>query len=233
MNAIPHHILIVDDDDRLRALLGQFLGDQGYLTTLAQDAAEARAVMQALVPDMLVLDVMMPGERGTTLAAELRAKDGPPVLLLTALGEPEDRIGGLEAGADDYLVKPFEPKELLLRLRNILARTAKPVESGRALRFGQFTFQPATGKLLQAGAPVYLTTGELECLRALAEAKGQPVTREKLAEASMENSAGNERSVDVQINRLRKKIEPNPGKPLYIQTVRHAGYALITDGYAS
>lgn len=231
--SIPHHILVVDDDDRLRALLGQFLDDQGYLTTLASSAAEAREVMHALTPDMLVLDVMMPGERGTSLAAELRSKDGPPVLLLTALGEPQDRIGGLEAGADDYLVKPFEPKELLLRLRNILSRTVKPVEVDRILRFGQFMFHPASGKLTQQGEPIYLTTAELGFLRMLADAKGQPVTREKLAEASAENSVGNERSVDVQINRLRKKIEPNPSKPLYIQTVRHAGYALITDGYAS
>lgn len=233
MNPTPHHILVVDDDDKLRALLGRFLGEQGFATTLAADAAEARAVMEVLSPDMIVLDVMMPGERGTALAQDIRKNAGPPVLLLTALGEPEDRIGGLEAGADDYLVKPFQPKELVLRLKNILARTVRPEETGRALRFGNFTFHPVQGKLLQGDEPVYLTTSELGCLRALAEAKGQPVSREKLAEASMETAAGNERSVDVQINRLRKKIEQNPSKPLYIQTVRHAGYALVMDGYAT
>lgn len=230
---VQPHILVVDDDDKLRALLGQFLGDQGFATTLAADAAEARAVMAMLAPDIVVLDVMMPHERGTILAAELRAQQGPPVLLLTALGEAEDRIGGLEAGADDYLVKPFQPKELVLRIRNIIARTAKPVAHERGVRFGEFTFHAGAGKLLHHAEPVYLTTSELGCLRALAEAKGQPVSREKLAEASMEAHGGNERSVDVQINRLRKKIEANPSKPLYIQTVRHAGYALVMDGYAS
>lgn len=232
MAPTPHHILVVDDDDKLRALLGQFLGDQGFIVTLAESAAEARGTMRILTPDVVVLDVMMPGERGTVLAAELRAANAAPVLLLTALGEPEDRIGGLEAGADDYLVKPFQPKELVLRLRNIIARTAKPVQQDRTWRFGRFSFHPGSGKLLKMGEPIYLTTSELGCLRALAEAKGQPVSREKLAEASMESAGGNERSVDVQINRLRKKIEENPGKPLYIQTVRHAGYALIMDSYA-
>ncbi len=227
------HILVVDDDDKLRALLAQFLGDQGFHVTAASSAADAREAMRYLTPDALVLDVMMPGERGTALAQELRTHNGPPVLLLTALGEPDDRIGGLEAGADDYLVKPFQPKELVLRLKNILSRPAPKETTERAIRFGEFTFSTQSGKLMKREEPVYLTTSELGCLRALAEAKGQPVSRERLAEASMEAHAGNERSVDVQINRLRKKIEANPGKPLYIQTVRHAGYALVMDGYGT
>ncbi len=233
MNSLAPHILIVDDDDKLRALLVQFLRAEGFITTAAEHADEARAVLQLLTPDMVVLDVMMPRERGTVLAKQLRDADGPPVLLLTALGEAEDRIGGLESGADDYLVKPFQPKELLLRIRNILSRTQKPVSEARAVRFGAFIFHPHSGKLVQNDVPVYLTSSELGCLRALAEAAGKPVSREILADASMEAHGGNARSVDVQINRLRKKIEANPSKPLYIQTVRHAGYALIMDGYAS
>jgi two-component system, OmpR family, phosphate regulon response regulator OmpR len=233
MNAIAPHILIVDDDDKLRALLVQFLNAEGFITTAAAHAQEARDILQLLTPDMVVLDVMMPHERGTVLAKQLRDGAGPPVLLLTALGEAEDRIGGLESGADDYLVKPFQPKELLLRIRNILSRTQKPVPVQRAVRFGAFVFYPHSGKLLHGDNPMYLTSSELGCLRALVEAEGKPVSRDILADASMEAHGGNARSVDVQINRLRKKIEANPSKPLYIQTVRHAGYALIMDGYVS
>lgn len=227
--SIPAHILVVDDDDRLRALLVQFLIQAGFIVSEAANAPEARAHMQALAADLLVLDVMMPGERGTTLAAELRRAGGPPVLLLTAMGSPEDRIEGLEAGADDYLTKPFEPKELVLRIRNILARTRPRAEETRHIRFGAFQFDPASGKLSTHGGPVYLTGSETACLRLLVEADGKPVSRDRLAEYAGESGSGNARSVDVQINRLRKKIETNPGKPVYIQTVRHAGYALIRD----
>lgn len=230
-HSLPAHILIVDDDDKLRLLLDQFLSSQGFITTTAENAKHARMVLELLTPDLIVLDVMMPEEKGTTLARELRSRKGPPVLLLTALGESEDRIGGLEAGADDYVVKPFEPKELVLRIKNILSRTQKPEANGeKTMRFGAFSFTPTSGKLMRGEEVIYLTTSELGCLRALAEAAGAPVSREQLAATSMETHGGNERSVDVQINRLRKKIEANPSKPIYIQTVRHAGYALMIEG---
>lgn len=221
---IPAHILVVDDDDKLRALLEQFLTRAGFLVSTAANAKEARELLAVFTVDMLVLDVMMPGERGTVLAKELRSGHGAPVLLLTAMDQAADRIEGLEAGADDYLTKPFEPKELVLRIQNILARIRPKDGAPRGLRLGEFTFDVISGKLTRAGEPVYLTGAEIHCLRTLAEAGGEPVSREALAEAG-----GNERSTDVQINRLRKKIEANPGKPVYIQTIRHAGYALVTD----
>lgn len=226
MDAIPPHILVVDDDDKLRALLTQFLGKEGYIVSAAASAAEARAQLAVLEADLLVLDVMMPGERGTSLAKELRSGGGAPVLLLTAMAEPDDRIKGLEAGADDYLTKPFQPKELVLRINNILARTRPAGKAEPGLRFGEFLFLPESGKFTRAGEPVYLTTAEKACLAALAQAGGEPVDRETLATVG---AIGNARSVDVQINRLRKKIEANPSKPVYIQTVRHAGYALVVD----
>jgi two-component system phosphate regulon response regulator OmpR len=231
---VPPHVLIVDDDDKLRALLDQFLTTQGFITTVAESAKQARAVLELIVPDVIVLDVMMPEEKGTTLAKELRAQQGPPVLLLTALGESENRIEGLEAGADDYVTKPFEPKELVLRLKNMVSRTQKPAALRETiLHFGAFSFSPKGGKLMRGAEVIYLTSSELGCLRALAEAAGKPLSREQLAAASMETHGGNTRSVDVQINRLRKKIEANPSKPIYIQTVRHAGYALMIDTYAT
>jgi two-component system phosphate regulon response regulator OmpR len=225
------HILIIDDDDKLRSLLGQFLREQGYATTEASDSVAARAVMQSLTPDLVVLDVMMPGERGTVLAKELREKQSAPVVMLTALGDVQDRIDGLESGADDYLAKPFQPKELLLRIRNILDRTARPDTMSQAVGFGEFVFQVSSGSLLKGGEPVYLTTSEQACLRILVEARGQPVAREILAAATGDVGNSNERSIDVLINRVRKKIEANPSKPRYIQTVRHLGYTLVSDQY--
>ena len=228
MTPLPPHILIVDDDDKLRALLEQFLQKEGFITSAAASATDAREVMRVFTPDLLVLDVMMPGERGTVLAKELRASNAAPVLLLTAMAEPADRITGLESGADDYLTKPFEPKELVLRIKNILART-RPVPTPTLIRFGAFEFAPDSGTLTRAGEVLYLTSSEAQCLRVLAEAKGAAVSREYLAETVGDAGKGNARSVDVQINRLRKKIEANPGKPIYIQTIRHAGYALRVD----
>lgn len=221
-------VLVVDDDDKLRALLGAFLQEHGFQVAQAADTTEARTLLAARPFDAVVLDVMMPGERGTVLAAELRAAGGPPVLHLSALGEGEDRIAGLEAGAQDYLAKPFMPKELLLRLRNICARSegAAPVPGG--VRFGAFVLDRATGQLACNGAPVYLTTAEQECLKILAATPGEAVSRDTLA-TLMPGGGGSARSVDVQINRLRKKIEPQPGRPVYIQTVRHLGYALMTE----
>lgn len=220
------HILVVDDDARLRDLLSQYLRDHDYVVTCASDANDARAKMQAFLYDMMIVDVMMPGETGKAFLQSL-PNDAPPALMLTALGESDDRIDGLESGADDYVVKPFEPKELLLRIQNILKRTMPAQEAPAKLAFGPFTFDVQTHQLLQEGEPVYLTSSELQCMDALAEHAGEPVSREQLVECtSSELKRTNERSVDVMINRLRKKIEPEPARPVYIQTVRHAGYVL-------
>lgn len=219
------HLLVVDDDDRLRALLQQYLGEQGYGVSTAANAREAEEVLAVLAVDAVVLDVMMPGETGLAFAARMQGS-APPILLLTARGEADDRIAGLEAGAADYLVKPFAPRELLLRIENLLRRKAAPVAAAVAPRmvFGQSVFDGAAGRLLVHGEPVYLTSSEVDCLRILAERAGTPVSREQMA--GLLGDVSNERSVDVQINRLRKKIEPNPARPIYLQTIRHAGYVL-------
>ncbi len=219
------HILVVDDDDRLRALLKQYLSESGYFVSTAANTAEAEEILRAFAVDLMVLDVMMPKETGLDFAARLRDRDRvPPILLLTARGEAEDRIEGLETGAADYLTKPFTPRELVLRMENILQRTAAANLGQRVLTFGPYRFELASGRLVGDGTHIYLTSSEMDCLRILAARAGTPVSREKIAELS--GDVSNERSVDVQINRLRKKIEPNPGKPIYIQTVRHAGYVL-------
>lgn len=218
------HILVVDDDDRLRALLTQYLGEQGYFVSGAANTREADALLEAFTADAIVLDVMMPGETGLEYALRRRA-DLPPVLLLTARGEVEDRIAGLEAGAADYLSKPFAPRELLLRLENMVKvrqQASSPV--ALSVSFGDCRFELAQGRLISDGQHVYLTSSEIDCLRILAERAGTPVSREEIA--SLMGDVSNERSVDVQINRLRKKIEPQPAKPIYLQTVRHAGYVL-------
>lgn len=222
------HVLVVDDDERLRALLRQYLGEQGFFVSTAGNTAEADEILAMFAIDGLVLDVMMPGESGLAYATRLKDREGaPPRLLLTARGEAEDRILGLEAGAQDYLAKPFVPRELLLRLTNMLAMKSAPREA--LVQFGEYRFELATNRLSRGGESVYLTSSESECLRLLAEAAGHALSREQLA-AKM-GDVTNARSVDVQINRLRKKIEPNPGKPIYLQTIRHAGYVLHADRY--
>ncbi len=218
------HILIVDDDARLRKLLRKYLEDQGWIVTAAKDAADARAKLAFFIFDLMILDVMMPGETGVDFAAAIRGADHvPPILMLTAMGEVGDRIRGLEAGADDYLPKPFEPRELVLRIRNILGRTQVRPQA-RALSFGEFSYLPSEATLTRDGQPVYLTESEAMLLAALAASAGIAVSRTALAESIGERA--NERSVDVQVTRLRKKIEPEPGKPVYIQTVRGEGYLL-------
>ena len=220
------HILVVDDDTRLRGLLRQFLMDHGYVVTCAASAEEARAKMQVFVYDLMVVDVMMPQESGKEFIARL-AKDAPPALMLTALGEQQDRISGLEAGADDYVTKPFDPKELLLRIQNILKRTQNESQPNQSVVFGPFSFDLQTKQLAQNGQPIYLTGSEQLCMEALARQAGDPLTRDHLAQlTASEGRPANERSVDVMINRLRKKIEPESARPRYIQTVRHAGYVL-------
>ncbi len=228
MNAPAPHILVVDDDERLRALVSKYLGGEGFFVSTAANTTEAEELLAVFAVDALVLDVMMPGETGLAYAARLRErKVAPPILLLTARGEVEDRIEGLEAGASDYLAKPFAPKELLLRLNNLVARAREVRAAKTSLRFGEYRFDPAQGRLMKGEEPIYLTSSEIDCLRILAQSAGSPVTREAMATAL--GDVTNERSVDVQINRLRKKIEPQPGKPIYLQTIRHAGYVLYAD----
>ena len=223
------HILVVDDDTRLRGLLQKYLTDNGYVVATACDAADARAKLAALAVDMIVLDVMMPGEDGLSLTRSLRENGGPPILLLTAMGEVDDRIRGLECGADDYLSKPFEPRELLLRINSILRRVPRPVEVEvpRLLRLGAFTWDLGRCELRRGNDPIHLTTAENQLMVILAEMEGSTVSREDLA-ARTETDA-NSRAVDVQVTRLRRKLEDDPRSPRYLQTVRGMGYMLRPD----
>ncbi len=221
------HILVVDDDQRIRDLLGRFLRDRGYRVTTAENAEMARASMKNLAFDLIILDIMMPGEDGLSLARDLRSYSQIPILMLTARADAEDRISGLEAGVDDYLPKPFDPRELLLRLQNILKRRieAEPAPQ-QDVKFGNFTFNLARGELRADGETVKLTEMERNLLRFFAAKPGETVEREDLADLSGNES---ERSVDVQINRLRRKIEADPANPVYLQTVRGRGYIFYFD----
>ncbi len=219
------HILVVDDDARLRELLKKYLSEHGFLISVARDTREADELLRVLCVDAMVLDVMMPGETGLAYATRLREREqSPPILLLTAQGQADDRIAGLEAGAADYLAKPFAPKELLLRLENIVARARVATPVRHAVVFGQHRFEMDQGRLMIGDVPIYLTSSECDTLRILAQSAGVAVSRETIATTL--GDVQNERSVDVQINRLRKKIEPQPSKPIYLQTIRHAGYVL-------
>lgn len=224
------HILVVDDDDRLRDLLRRYLSENGFIVNSATDATDAEEKLASLAFDLVVLDIMMPGISGLEFAAKLREKGSrTPILLLTAMSESEDRINGLEVGADDYLTKPFEPRELLLRIRSILRRV--PQESlpeTEEVAFGEYVFDLKKGRLTRSGEPIHLTTQEHDILRLLAQQAGQPVSREQLAQAGG-FTTGNERSVDVQINRLRKKLESATGRPQHITTARGSGYLLQVD----
>jgi len=225
------HLLVVDDDRRIRALIARYLTGQGYRVTPAGTADEARAKLKALAFDLIILDVMMPGESGLEFAEKFREDSDVPILMLTARTETDDRVRGLEVGADDYLAKPFEPKELSLRIASILRRTIarsdEPVvASVPSVRFGAYTFNLERGELRQGDELIRLTDRERVMLRLLANAAGDPVTRETLATVGGGN---NERTVDVQINRLRRKIEMDPANPLYLQTARGAGYRLMLD----
>jgi two-component system phosphate regulon response regulator OmpR len=220
------HLLVVDDDERLRGLLRRYLAENGFRITLAADAAEARLKLKSLDYDLLIVDVMMPGENGFDLTESLKAERRVPILLLTAMAEAEDRIRGLEQGADDYLAKPFEPRELVLRIRNILARASQAAAPDEA-RFGGFRFDLKRAELWRGDDPVHLTTAEASLLAALAGQAGMPVSRERLAEEAQ--FSGNIRTVDVQMTRLRRKIERDPKFPRYLQTVRGVGYVLKPD----
>jgi two-component system phosphate regulon response regulator OmpR len=219
------HLLLVDDDRRILELLSRYLADHGFRVTTANSAKNARARLDGLSFDLLVLDVMMPGESGLELARSIRAQSDVPILMLTARTEAVDRIAGLEIGADDYMPKPFEPRELLLRIGNILKRAeqpdSRPIE---AVRFGDFEFQLASGDLTRAGKPVRITDREREMLRVLSARPGETVPRQALAAPGINSS---ERAVDVQINRLRRKIERDPTDPAYLRTVRGIGYLLV------
>jgi two-component system, OmpR family, phosphate regulon response regulator OmpR len=225
------HLLVVDDDRRIRDLLSRFLLGEGYRVTTAESAAEARAKLAGLRFDLMILDVMMPGETGFEFARSLRqSSNGPisnvPILMLTARGEAESRIQGLEIGADDYVGKPFEPRELSLRVANILKRAREPsVPMVESVRFADFVFHLARGELRRGEEVVHLTDREREMMRTLAACPGATVPR--LALAGNGGTIG-ERAVDVQVNRLRRKIEHDPANPLLIQTVRGIGYRLVT-----
>jgi two-component system phosphate regulon response regulator OmpR len=224
------HILVVDDDVRLRGLLSRYLADQGFRVTTAADAADARDKLRFVHPDLMVLDVMMPGEDGLAFTAALRGELGHhvPVLLLTARGAPEDRIAGFEAGADDYLGKPFEPMELVLRIRALLRRAAPLAESGTPkppVPLGTLTFDTARGELRGPEGVVRLTGGESALLTALARKPNEVLSREEIAAALDMDEAG-ERAIDVQVTRLRRKVEADPREPRFLHTVRGRGYVL-------
>ncbi|MGH1587458.1 response regulator [Methylobacterium phyllosphaerae] len=221
------HVLVVDDDRRLRELLARYLTDQGFRVTAAASAAEARARAQSVVFDAMVLDVMMPGENGFDYARSVRETSRVPILMLTARSNPNDRVMGLEIGADDYLPKPFEPRELTLRLNNIIKRSARPrAAAAEAVTFGPFAFRIDRGELRRDDELIRITEREREILTILAMAGGANVEREQLAGPG---GAAAERTVDVQINRLRRKTEVDPANPVFLQTVRGVGYRLAVD----
>ncbi len=222
------HILIVDDDARLRRLLARFLGERGFRVSTADDAAKARETLRVLQPDLVVMDVMMPGESGLGFTEALRREGAEmPVLLLTARGAPEDRIAGFEAGADDYLPKPFEPDELVLRIRAILRRAAPPAPSlpSSPIPLGALVFDVERGELRGPAGTIRLTGGEAALLTALARRPNEPLSREALAQA-LEMDEASERAIDVQVTRLRRKLEPDPREPRFLHTVRGRGYVL-------
>jgi len=230
VEAVQPHVLVVDDDKRLRELLGRYLTDQGFRVTTAISAIEARSKISSVTFDLLVLDIMMPGETGLQLTERLRRDSNVPILLLTAMGESQDRIKGLLVGADDYLAKPFEPRELVLRIQAILKRAQQAPDvkpPSRLVKFGHFVFDLERRRLTRHGAPVYLTESETDLLAQLAKRLGDPVTREELSD--MGSDIGGSRVIDIQMTRLRKKIEDDPKFPRYLQTVRGRGYVLQPD----
>ncbi|GLS43108.1 response regulator [Methylobacterium brachythecii] len=221
------HVLVVDDDRRVRELLTRFLTEQGFRVTAAGDVPEARSRSKAFVFDALVLDVMMPGENGFDYARQVREASNVPILMLTARSNSNDRVMGLEIGADDYLPKPFEPRELILRLNNILRRgqpTGPARSPGGEVNFGPFTYKIDRGELRRGDESVKISEREREILTMLAEARGGNVERDALA-----GGWAGERTIDVQINRLRRKTEVDPANPTYLQTVRGVGYRLAVD----
>ena len=221
-----YHILVVDDDTKIRLLLTRYLSSNDYYVSVAKDAQEAREVMQELKFDIIILDVMMPGETGVSFVNSLRKLSNVPVILLTAMGEVDDRINGLEKGADDYLVKPFEPKELLLRIKRILQRSSSAKLQKAEFVFGKFVYDIKKNLFVkQDGSFVKLTTSEIKLFNYLLNNLGSSVSREVLSK----ECGVNERSIDVQIIRIRSKIEPEPKQPIYLQTIRGKGYILYQE----
>lgn len=233
MSAHDAHLLIVDDDERIRTLLQKFLMRHGFLVTAARDAAHARRLLSGLEFDLIVLDVMMPGEDGLSLTRALRETMTTPILLLTAKGDTDNRIEGLEAGADDYLGKPFEPKELLLRINAILRRVPEPASHDTApkvLTLGPIRYDIERGEMWEGDELVRLTATEIQLMKIFAAKPGEALSRSNLVEElGRDRGQAQERAVDVQITRLRRKIEPDPKQPRYLQTVRGAGYMLAPD----
>ena len=231
------HVLIVDDDERIRGLLQKFLMRNGFMASIAHDAAHARRLLQGLVFDLIILDVMMPGEDGISLCNDIRQSHDTPILLLTARGDAPDRITGLEAGADDYLPKPFEPKELLLRLNAILRRTPQPAQDlsvPQILYLGPVRYDLERGEMWHDTNPVRLTTTEAVLMHVFSTRVNETLSRADLVEIlnrgkNFPTEHIQERAVDVQITRLRRKIEVNPKQPRYLQTVRGVGYTLVPD----
>jgi two-component system, OmpR family, phosphate regulon response regulator OmpR len=221
----PAHLLVVDDDDRIRTLLKRYLSGLGHGVTVARDAVQARSLIDALVFDLIILDVMMPGEDGVSLTKALRAERDTPIILLTARGDAGHRIEGLSAGADDYLAKPFEPEELALRVAAVLKR-ARPAPAADVLTMGDVSWNVARQELRRDGALVRLTQAEIDLMSALASRPGAAITREELARKA---GVAMDRSVDVQVTRLRRKLEDDPAEPVYLQTVRGLGYRLTPD----
>ena len=228
------HLLIVDDDERIRSLLQQFLVQNDYLVSTAKDAQQAKTLLSAIEFDLIILDVMMPGQDGISFTAELRKlQNNAPILLLTARGETEDRIKGLEAGADDYLPKPFEPKELLLRINAILRRMPDLKEDQlipKTLNFGNLNYDVSRNELWKGENQIRLTTTESQLMKIFTSSLGEPISRADLVTSlGRDVSLAQDRAIDVQITRLRRKIEVNPSQPRYLQTVRGAGYMLLFD----
>ena len=221
------HLLVIDDDNRIRSLLQRYLSANGFRVTAAASAAEARRQISNLSFDLLVVDVMMPGETGLEFTEALRQTSKVPILMLTARAEVPHRIRGLEVGADDYLAKPFEPRELLLRITSILRRgTKQPAPIIESISFGPFTFHVERGELKQGDNVVRITDRERDLLRIFAARPGETVKRHEFLKVS---NGGGERAVDVQINRLRRKIEEDPSNPVHLQTARGIGYRLLVD----
>lgn len=236
MSSGDAHLLVVDDDERIRGLLQKFLIRSGFMVTVARDAAQARRLLAGLEFDLIVLDVMMPGEDGISLVADLRKRMDTPVLMLTARGETSDRISGLEAGADDYLAKPFEPKELLLRINAILRRVppdAVARAAPKVMKLGPISYDIERGEMWRGDEQVRLTATESQLMRIFAGRPGVAFSRQQLVDdlgrGGGDGGGAQERAVDVQITRLRRKIETNPKQPRYLQTVRGAGYLLAPD----
>ena len=222
-----HHILVIDDDERLRTLLRRFLEESGFRVTVAGNASEARQILAGIEFDLLVVDIMMPGETGLEFLTDIRKDNTVPALFLTAMSEAENRIEGLEAGADDYIPKPFEPRELVLRIKRILQRNQASNRNTKEIIFGPFLFNPNTGILSKLGERIHITTAEQQLLTSFGKQPNQILSRDDLGAELDGRMEG--RSIDVAVARLRRKLEPNPRHPVYLQTVRNRGWLLRTD----